>query len=195
MKYIVLVVLFLSSFGCKNSFTITEIEGVERTVGFSDSSFKLESKTQWFDKDLADSYRRDSYVQNVGEKILKDVLVGYENQLPKLRFSNNGEENIQFVLRSVTVKRGIFTFNLTHPGPLYKVIMKVDIIEGGTVVDFVELKTLANMSDINFKDENTKWMSNEEKANQEYQKETFRVAIRKLYQELYFNYFKISLTK
>lgn len=179
---------------CSSSFKTIDYESVQRTVSYAATDFEIVDKSNWFNDSLGDSLFNANYVQNTGNDILNIVVSSYENQLPDLEFVMNEDSDIEFRIQSVEVKRGLFTFNFAHPGPLYRMKMKGEIVEHGVVVDTFVLKELVNMAEINFGDESTKWMSKEEKGNKEYQLKTFRVGLRKLYQQLYFNYFDIKLS-
>jgi hypothetical protein len=164
-----------------------------RYVSFHAPEFKLHSSTSLFSEHTRTKQISEQYVTRLGDQLLQQVLVGYSDQTEAFRYADTGSEHVRFDITKVVVSRGYFTTNIPHPGPIYKVKMYVDLIENGLPAQSVVLKQRVNMSEINFPEERFKWMTPEEKDDSTYQEKTFRVAVRKLYQQLYFTYFDISL--
>ncbi|GAB5409478.1 MAG: hypothetical protein BalsKO_18430 [Balneolaceae bacterium] len=193
MRLIALLSVTLSLLSCSTVDISTKQDAQPQTISLSISDNPIISKTPWFSKELAVELLEASFAETLGENILQDVLVAYESQLPELVFVENQESDLKFQINSITVKRGLFTLNLAHPGPLYKMKMEASVIRNGLVIKKLSSSELVNMSQINFANHSTKWMTKEEKLNKEYQKKTFTAGLRKMYQKLYFNYFDISL--
>lgn len=186
--------LFLLLFtGCASSLKTAGPSSTLRYVSFDAPDFILESSTDLFSDQTLKVQLDQQYVSKLGDRLLQQVIIGYGDQTEAFRYTNQKEFDVQFIIRKVKVSRGLFTLNFPHPGPIYKVKMYVELIENGQLAQSVILKQRVNMSEINFPKERFKWMTPDERALSEYQQQTFRVAIRKLYQQLYLTYFDISL--
>lgn len=192
LSVLFLILLLLS--GCASSLKTADPAPSLRYVSFQAPEFMIHSSTGLFSEETIQRQLNDEFVTTLGDRLLKQVLIGYGEQTEAFRYtSSDGDDDVQFIIRKVDVSRAYFTINLPHPGPVYKVRMHVDLVENGIISQSVIIRQRANMSEINFPKERFKWLTPEEKANTLYQEQTFRVAVRKLYQQLYFTYFDISL--
>jgi hypothetical protein len=185
--------LLLVATGCSAGVKMSESSELNGKVGFEAPDFTLSKTTGVFSQESLDGHIQDEYVERTGDLLLQQVLIGYSDQVSGFEYYPVDEAGVVFRINEVVVKRAYLTLNLPHPGPIYKVILYADIIENGELTQSVKLKQRINMAELNFPEESFKWMNSEEKSNPEYQRKTFRAAVRQLYQQLYFSYFNISL--
>jgi len=157
------------------------------------SDFEFNSNNEWFSNETKTNILSLNMIEEEGETILREIVAGYENQIGNYKFVNNNQADIIFRVKRIDVKRRRFTFNFLKPGPIYFMIIETEIIEAGNVSIINRKKSLTNMAVVAFPDDNIKWMSQEEKGYTENQLKTFRVGLRKLYQNIYFDAFDISL--
>lgn len=162
-------------------------------VSFGVENLELISNTPWFSDDTVSEIQRTEFVLNQGDQLLSDVLFGYASQLQGIEQTASEDADLLFVIKKIEVERGLFIFNFPNPGPLYRMKMLVEVRNSAGEKELVKLKTLVNMSIVNFSHLSFKWLSLDEMKNSEYQLATFEAGLRKMYQDLYFNYFDISL--
>lgn len=187
-----LIGLFLLS--CSTSLSIRDDSDQEKTVSIDFSEFELGAISKWFSADTKSSIDSTELVKQIGEDILSQIVVGYKNQIGNYKYIENADvADIVFKVKGVDVKRRRFTFNFLKPGPLYLMIIKTDILTAENGTKSSSKKSQTNMANVVFPDDNVKWMSREEKSNTDNQIKTFRVGLRRLYQNLYFDAFDISL--
>ena len=193
--------LFLASIflivvaGCSSStFVVSEYNNT-RTVFSTASDIYLGEPSKWFTQEAQENILGLNLPDEIGKRILDQVITGYKNQTSNLEQSENTESSdIIFEVKEITVKRGRFTFNFLKPGPVYVMKLKADIIVDGAIISSETKKTVVNMASVIFPEEPIKFMKPSEKRITEYQVETFRTGLRKLYQSLYFDAFDISLS-
>lgn len=159
------------------------------------SDIYLGEPSKWFTQEAQENILGLNLPDEIGKRILDQVITGYKNQTSNLEQSENTESSdIIFEVKEITVKRGRFTFNFLKPGPVYVMKLKADIIVDGAIISSETKKTVVNMASVIFPEEPIKFMKPSEKRITEYQVETFRTGLRKLYQSLYFDAFDISLS-
>lgn len=192
--------LFLAGFclfviaGCSSSVSIVSKDKNTRTVSLNASEAGLGDPSKWFAEDAQESILKLNLPDEIGKRILGQVITGYKNQTGGLEPAESTESSdIIFDIKEITVKRGRFTFNFLKPGPVYVMKMKADIVVEGEIVSSETKKTVVNMASVVFPEDPIKFMKPSEKRITEYQVETFRTGLRKLYQSLYFDAFDISL--
>ncbi len=193
MRSLYLLLLVLVVANCSSTEKVSPVSVTPKSISIEKSEIKLSTKTSAFGDDAIKILNAKDSIFNSGDLILQQVLNGYPSYVDGMTYSGYEEADIIFRIREVQVKRSYFTLNLPKPGPIYKVVMHVEIIEHGRKIDDLKYAVIANMAEINFKEKPFKWLSRAEVRNPEYQVSTFEVAIRKLYQNLYFDYFDISL--
>jgi archaellum component FlaF (FlaF/FlaG flagellin family) len=181
-------------FGCSSTVSVVSNNTNTRTVSLNASEADLGDPSKWFTEDAQENILELSLPDEIGKRILDQVITGYKNQTSNLKLVENTEpSDIIFEVKEITVKRGRFTFNFLKPGPVYVMKMKADIIINGEIVSTEAKKTIVNMASVVFPEDPVKFMKPSEKRITEYQVETFRKGLRKLYQSLYFDAFDISL--
>ena len=193
MKFI-LALLVGSVMGCSSLSNVNEFDDSSLKVSLEASDLIIISSTSWFGTETKELIEQDNRVETSGIYLLKQVVKGYSNQVGDVEVLNSvSESEVSFKIKEIKVRQSFISLNFPKPGPIYKIIMKADIVEQGRVTDSVTLKTKANMAELNFEHLSFKWMNESEKSNSEYQLITFDEGLRKLYQKLFFNYFDISL--
>lgn len=193
--------LFLASIflivvaGCSSSTSVVSEYNNTRTVFSTASDIYLGEPSKWFTQEAQENILGLNLPDEIGKRILDQVITGYKNQTSNLEQSENTESSdIIFEVKEISVKRGRFTFNFLKPGPVYVMKLKADIIVDGAIISSETKKTVVNMASVIFPEEPIKFMKPSEKRITEYQVETFRTGLRKLYQSLYFDAFDISLS-
>jgi len=186
-------ILLIFFIGCTSTKELTRSGNFYGNVNFGVEDLELSSSTPWFSDDTIFEIDSTDYVMDQGNQLLTDVLYGYASQLQGIEKTSSEEADLLFVIKKIEVERGLFTFNFPNPGPLYRMKMLVEIRNSAGGKEIVKLKTLVNMSIVNFSHLSFKWLSLDEMKNPEYQLATFEAGLRKMYQDLYFNYFDISL--
>lgn len=181
--------------GCSSTVSVVSKDGSDRTVYLNASEAELGNTSKWFAEDTQEIIMELNLPGEIGKRILDQVITGYKNQTGDLGSAESTESSdIIFDIKEITVKRGWFTFNFLKPGPVYVMKMKADIIINGEIVSSETKKTVVNMASVIFPEDPIKFMKPSEKRITEYQVETFRTGLRKLYQSLYFDAFDISLS-
>ena len=194
MIRILVSLLGLFFLSCSSPLSLSDNSDQEKTVNIDFSEFELSAASKWFSTDTKSSIDSSEMVKKIGEDILSQLVIGYKNQIGNYKYVGNNEvADITFKVKSIDVKRRRFTFNFLKPGPLYLMIIKTDILTSGNETSSTTKKSLTNMSTVAFPDDNVKWMSREEKSDTDNQIKTFQVGLRRLYQNLYFDAFDISL--
>jgi hypothetical protein len=190
--YLSLGLLFL--YNCSSSYAVVQSEEESQNIALQTTEFSLGDTSKWFSVETQGVITSSNLTEESGNKILGQVITGYENQIGEYQLSDDPESAyVVFNVKEVSVKRGRFTFNFLKPGPIYVMEMKADIIINGKVVSSEVKKAVVNMASVNFPEEPVKFMRPSEKRKIEYQLEAFRIGLRKLYQSLYFDAFDISL--
>ena len=190
----ILFTLLLMFTACETTHNVQEYDEERITVSVQTDALILKSPTSSFGESTKETLYNSNKVNNVGMSLLDGVVTGYSNQVGNVDvIPPESDSQVQFIIKEIEVKKSLFTLNLPHPGPVYKMVMKVDVTEYGEVIESLVYRTKVNMSEINFAHLSFKWLTHEEKMNSEYQLKTFNTGLRKLYQKLYFNYFDISL--
>lgn len=156
--------------------------------------FDLVVNTPWFNNDLADELTETSYVEEMGNDILDKILTSYPNQVFGVEKVPLEESNVRFELKKLTIKRAYISINFPNPGPIYRVLLDVDIYEKGVLLKSKTLRSRVNMSEVNFGHMPFKWLNEKERKDPEHQLATLEAGLRNIYQKLYFNYFNISLS-
>lgn len=185
-------ILLIFFIGCTSTKELSRSGDFTGNVHFGVDNVELTSSTPWFSNKTINELDSANYILNHGNKLLDDVLYGYSSQLQGIEKSSASDADLLFIIKKVEVKRGYFTLNFPNPGPLYRLKMHVEVSNAG-YKKVVVLKTIVNMSIVNFSHLNFKWLNVSEKENSEHQISTFEAGLRKMYQDLYFNYFDISL--
>lgn len=194
MTRILVSIIGLFFLSCSSPLSISDDSDQDKTVNIDFSEFELGATSKWFSADTKSSIDSTALVKQIGEDILSQIVIGYKNQIGNYKYIENAEvADITFKVKSIDVKRRSFTFNFLKPGPLYLMIIKTDILTAENVTNSTTKKSLTNMVNVVFPDDNVKWMSHEEKSNTDNQIKTFREGLRRLYQNLYFDAFDISL--
>lgn len=194
MTKILLSLIGLLFISCSSSLSLSDGSDQEKTVSIDFSELELGATSTWFSTDTRSSIDSSELVKEIGEDILSQLVIGYKNQIGNYKYVGNDEAaDITFKVKSIDVKRRRFTFNFLKPGPLYLMIIKTDIQTAGNITNNIAKKSLTNMATVAFPDDNVKWMSREEKSDTSNQIKTFQVGLRRLYQNLYFDAFDISL--
>lgn len=193
MKYSLLLLFTSILISCSATSKLENPRNYEGKVSLSAKNISIKSSTPWFSAESTENILGNNTVEERGDFLLSEVLYGYENQLLGLEKSSEEEADIQFIIDEVRINRAHFTINFPNPGPLYRIMMDVNILKDGLLVEKRTLSTKVNMSIVNFGHLPFKWMSNKEVKNSEYQLATFDAGLTKLYQKLYFDYFDISL--
>ena len=193
MRTVYLLIFLGVMSACSSTGQISKPEDIPRFAAFEASGFTLTSKKDVLSISTITQLSTEKWVQNTGDKLLAQIIIAYSDQLNELEYAHPAEADVIFKIKSVEVKRSYLTLNFPHPGPIYKVTMRAEIEEKGGRVQTVKLVKKANMSEINFPEVRYKRMSAEEKNNFKNQYKTLNAAIRQLYQQLYFQYFDISL--
>lgn len=194
-EFLLLSALFIMIIqGCGSSYQLRDSGKASGLVILTADSLVIQSETENLSPGGLAVIRSEKIVQTVGSELLEDILKAYRPTTDPYSIAEN-EESADFILslNRIDVDQRSFTLNIPHPGPVYKMKMTVDIIYNSNRVQRETYRCSANMSEVNFADENSHWMSSEEKANPSYQEETFREALRSCYQDLYFNLFDIRI--
>ncbi|HCD52435.1 MAG TPA: hypothetical protein DEQ34_08310 [Balneolaceae bacterium] len=182
--------------GCGTTFTMTNEVRYGDEISFADNDPILISSNAWFSEELTEDYTNNKYVGKTGDKLLQQVLIGYADQLPGLKYDSPGNADIIFKVKKVTVDRFWLTADIMYSGLFYKIKMEADILLEGKVIHSVSLKERVNGALFLFEEDHAHYrMSREEKGNQEYQKQIFEHGLRQLFQQLYFEYLDIKLQK
>lgn len=193
MKNTLLIWALILFTGCNSLSKLSNDRDFDGNVHLSTDSLILQNGTPWFSTETISEIEEENFIEGTGNFLFTEVLNGYATQMFGVEQSSAEEADISFIIKKLEVKKGYFTINFPNPGPIYKMVMVVDIYNGSALVDQVKFKTRVNMSVINFSHLPFKWMSPSEIGNKEYQLATFEAGLRKLYQKLYFEYFEISL--
>lgn len=181
--------------GCSSTVSVVSKDGSDRTVYLTASEAELGNTSKWFAEDAQEIIMELNLPDEIGKRILGQVITGYKNQTGDLESAESTESSdIIFDIKEITVRRGRFTFNFLKPGPVYVMKMKADIIINGEIVSSETKKAVVNMASVIFPEDPIKFMKPSEKRITEYQVETFRTGLRKMYQSLYFDAFDISLS-
>lgn len=181
--------------GCSSTVSVVSKDASSQTVYLNASEAELGNTSKWFSEDAQENILELNLPDEIGKRILSQVITGYKNQTGDLESAESTESSdIIFDIKEITVKRGWFTFNFLKPGPVYVMKMKADIIINGEIVSSETKKAVVNMASVIFPEDPIKFMKPSEKRITEYQVETFRTGLRKMYQSLYFDAFDISLS-
>jgi hypothetical protein len=179
---------------CSSTASVVSNNTNARTVSVNASEADLGDPSKWFADDTQENILEFNLPDEIGKRILGQVITGYKNQTGDLKQAESTESpDIIFDIKEITVKRGKFTFNFLKPGPVYVMKLKADIVIDGQIVSSEAKKAVVNMASVIFPKDPIKFMKPSEKRITEYQVETFRTGLRKLYQSLYFDAFDISL--
>lgn len=194
MRRIILVGTILLFIGCSSSLNLSDNSEDLRTVKIDFSDFSIGESTKWFSSDTKSGIISSDIVKSFGEDILSQFIVGYRNQIGNYKYVENDEvADITFIVKRIEVKRRWFTFNFLKPGPIYLMDIEADVKTERNVSTIVTKKSLTNMATVTFPNDNMKWMSKDEKSDTENQIKTFQIGLRRLYQNLFFDAFDISL--
>ncbi|MFY0697796.1 MAG: hypothetical protein JXR11_08080 [Balneola sp.] len=181
--------------GCSSTVSVVSKDASSQTVYLNASEAELGNTSKWFAEDAQEIIMELNLPDEIGKRILSQVITGYKNQTGDLESAESTESSdIIFDIKEITVRRGRFTFNFLKPGPVYVMKIKADIIINGEIVSSETKKTVVNMASVIFPEDPIKFMKPSEKRITEYQVETFRTGLRKMYQSLYFDAFDISLS-
>ncbi|OAN63988.1 hypothetical protein A8B79_14470 [Balneola sp. EhC07] len=181
--------------GCSSTVSVVSKDASVRTVSLTASEVELGNTSKWFSEDAQENILELNLPDEIGKRILSQVITGYKNQTGDLESAESTESSdIIFDIKEIRVRRGRFTFNFLKPGPVYVMKMKADVIINGEIVSSETKKTVVNMASVIFPEDPIKFMKPSEKRITEYQVETFRTGLRKMYQSLYFDAFDISLS-
>ena len=180
--------------GCSSTGSVVSNNTNVGTVSVNASEAHLGDPSKWFADDAQESIVKLNLPDEIGKQVLGQVITGYKTQTGDLKQAKSTESpDIIFDIKEITVKRGRFTFNFLKPGPVYVMKLKADIVIDGQIVSSEAKKAVVNMASVIFPEDPIKFMKPSEKRITEYQVETFRSGLRKLYQSLYFDAFDISL--
>ncbi|MEQ9280304.1 MAG: hypothetical protein RLN83_12445 [Balneola sp.] len=180
--------------GCSSTGSVVSNNTNVGTVSVNASEAHLGDPSKWFADDAQESIVKLNLPDEIGKQVLGQVITGYKTQTGDLKQAKSTESpDIIFDIKEITVKRGRFTFNFLKPGPVYVMKLKADIVIDGQIVSSEAKKAVVNMASVIFPEDPIKFMKPSEKRITEYQVETFRTGLRKLYQSLYFDAFDISL--
>lgn len=181
--------------GCSSTVSVVSKDASVRTVSLTASEVELGNTSKWFSEDAQENILELNLPDEIGKRILSQVITGYKNQTGDLESAESTESSdIIFDIKEIRVRRGRFTFNFLKPGPVYVMKMKADVIINGEIVSSETKKAVVNMASVIFPEDPIKFMKPSEKRITEYQVETFRTGLRKMYQSLYFDAFDISLS-
>ncbi|MBO6523824.1 MAG: hypothetical protein JJ971_08370 [Balneolaceae bacterium] len=195
MRIILLgIVVSLAFSSCKTSGSARADFYETKRVSIMNQDFDLVVNTPWFNNDLADELTETSYVEEMGNDILDKILTSYPNQVFGVEKVPLEESNVRFELKKLTIKRAYISINFPNPGPIYRVLLDVDIYEKGVLLKSKTLRSRVNMSEVNFGHMPFKWLNEKERKDPEHQLATLEAGLRNIYQKLYFNYFNISLS-
>lgn len=195
MRLFLIAVFILIFNGCKSTSLVTDNSDSIETVNMHTDNNSLGKASKWFSEESRKQIESTGLIHDEGEDILSQILIGYKNQIGNIEFMESDEAaDLTFKIKSVTVNRGRFTFNFLKPGPIYVMRLKADIIFEEEVIQTITKKTVVNMGVVAFPDESVKWMKPSEKRIIDNQLLTFKKGLRKLYQDLYFDAFDISLS-
>lgn len=194
MRKIVLVGAILLLIGCSSSMNLSNNSEELRTVKIDFSDFRIGESNKWFSSETKSRIFSSDIVENLGEDILSQFTIGYKNQIGNYNYVENAESaDVIFKVTSVDVKRRWFTFNFLKPGPMYLMVIEAEVEMEGNISTIITKKSLTNMATVAFPKDNVKWLSRNEKSDTENQIKTFQVGLRRLYQNLFFDAFDISL--
>ena len=193
MRLVYFILLLFLMGGCSSTATITRTEEIQHYAAFEAPDFELISKTDVFSNSTVVRLGDEHYVEETGDKLLRQIIPAYADQVGGIEYADPEIADVIFRIKSVTVKRTYFTLNFPHPGPIYKVTMAAEIEENDGRIQAIKLTRKANMSEINYPNERFKTLNAEEKNDFDNQFKTINAALRQLYQQLYFQYFDISL--
>jgi hypothetical protein len=194
MRRIILVGTILLFISCSSPLNLSDNSEELRTVKIDFSDFSIGESTKWFSSETKSEIISFDIVKSFGEDILSQFIVGYRNQIGNYKYVDNDEvADITFIVKRIDVKRRWFTFNFLKPGPMYLMIIEADVKTAENVSTIITKKSLTNMATVVFPNDNVKWMSKNEKGDTVNQIKTFQVGLRRLYQNLFFDAFNISL--
>jgi len=194
MRRVILAGIILLFISCSSPLNLSDNSEELRTVKIDFSDFSIGESTKWFSSDTKTEISSSELVTSFGEDILSQFVVGYKNQIGNYKYVDNDEvADITFIVKRIDVKRRWFTFNFLKPGPMYLMIIEADVKTAENVSTIITKKSLTNMAAVAFPNDNVKWMSKNEKSDTENQIKTFQVGLRRLYQNLFFDAFNISL--
>tara|TARA_R110002124_G_scaffold284802_2_gene462487 strand:- start:4962 stop:5549 length:588 start_codon:yes stop_codon:yes gene_type:complete len=193
VRNFILLVGILLFINCQYSKRIVNDTSYERTVTIDVATASLGEESKWFSEKTRSEIEEINLLKEEGKNILAQVVARYKNQIGDFKYIDLKEADVIFRVNKVSVQKGRFTFNFLKPGPIYRMKIDADLLIDGKFVSSIKKKIVVNMATVVFPEENVKWMSGEEKRNLENQMDTFEVGLRRLYQNLYFEAFDISL--
>ena len=190
----ILVILISVLMGCGSSATLQNESEEPKTINIKTTELEIISDNEWFSYITQKRIHSSELVQNDGESIIVSIKKWYASQLGNYTIVDANEKaDFTINIKEISVDKRIVTLNIIKPGPLYVMHMDVDIISDNDIISSISKKSIVNMAEVNFPEENVKWMSTTEKNDIEHQFFTFKKGIRELYQDVFFEAFGISL--
>lgn len=196
MRVLVFLITATCLLGCsssKSSIHVTNANSVQ-SVSLDAAMMVINADSRWIGEDASDYLEQGINVDSLGSILVQKIMVGYKNQTTEFEYEEfDDEADILVRVTKLNIKNGNFTFDITHPGPMFYLKMDVDAIQNGKLQFSRSYKTTENLSQIAFSDTRWHWMNRTGKRNSGYQKMMVEQACRHLYQTLYFNLLDITL--
>ncbi len=194
MRKLITGILLLFIIGCGSSSTILESGEKTQKVYLDASEVRIESNNRWFSEESLTAVDVNKTIEKSGQELLELVVTGYSDQVGNFEVVNSPDNaDVVFKIEEIIVGQRTFTMNFVKPGPIYLMKIKAIVESEGFENYSLSKKSLVNMAEVSYPDEGFKWMNNDEKSDTQNQLNTFNSGLRKLYQNLFFEAFDISL--
>lgn len=191
-KVFCVIIAGLVLIGCSSSNHFMKSDsGLKKVALFAEDIVITDSR--YFSEEAVNMIYEDNLAHELGNDLLQSIFKGFYNQMEGIEIvTDTTNADVIIEAKAVRTKHKRLTLNLPKPGPILKIEVDVEFRDGNQRTE-KSYSTKINMAEVNFPESNVKWMSKVEKENPELQKITFERGLRKLYQDMYFNYFDISL--
>lgn len=161
-------------------------------ISLTTDSLKIDIQTPHFSKELNSQLALDA--DSIGKHVLSSIVDGYSNSYTKrVTVTEDPQQaGMHINISKIVIKRGWFTFDVTHPGPLYRVKIKLDTGIKGKSYYIARGKSFENMA-INTTEPSTiKWLSGEQKDDRDIQLRTAHAGIREALGEAMADIFQLK---
>ena len=148
-------------------------------MGLTANGLKVEANTPHFSaeaKEALISHAADS----VGNYVLEKMIAGFKNGPTQyIRYVEDASaSDMTFNISKIQINRGWFTLDFTHPGPLYRIEVTVDVLVKGQKRSSIRAKALKNMSKVHDRSKPFVWLDDEQKADSDLHIATANTALR-----------------
>ena len=132
-------------------------------AAFTTDSLTIEVNTPHFSDAAREQLKIDA--DSIGKHVLSQMVNGYSNSRTKrvMVTEDPQQAGMHINISKIIIKRGWFTIDITHPGPLYRMRVKLDTGIKGRSYHVARGKAFENMANYTGEPTSIKWLNPEEK--------------------------------